>query len=154
MTITAGLHFITPFLAKTKKINQQVKEKRSNNEIITKIVPLERIPLSEQVYEFNLKNVQTNDCTSTDISILLYFQITNPRRVAYCVKDFAIALEELITTKAKQKINQYNYNDLFNYREKLDEEIKSDIKREEQNWGLQITRIMIDEIKLSNRTNC
>ena len=153
MTLTAGLHFILPGLDKPKAIKQQVREKKGNNKVVTKVVQMAKIPLSEQVYEFQLNNEQTNDCTNVDLSLLLYFQILDPRRVAYSVNDFAYALEELITTKAKQKIIQYNYNDLFNYREKIDEEIRNEIKREEEYWGLKIQRVMIDDIKLSNRTN-
>ena len=150
MTLTAGLHFILPGLDKPKAIYQQIKKKKLNNKIITKICPVERISLSEQIYEFSLNNVQTNDNTSADISLLLYFKIIEPRRVAYSVKDFAIALEELITTKAKQKVINYNYYDLFNYREKLDEEIRNEIKREEEHWGLLIQRVMIKDIFLNN----
>ena len=153
-TLTAGLHFFIPLVEKPKKIYQQVKEEGRNKKRVIKVIQKERIPLSEQVYEFTIKNQQINDFSYVDVVFLLYFQITDPRRVAYSIKDFAISLEELITTKIKQKIIKYNYNDLLHYKERIDEEFKNEIQNEIQkevdSWGVLIKRIMIKDVSINN----
>ena len=82
-TLQAGINIILPIVERPKETIA-----RMNTGALRMV---NRIDLREQVYDFDKQSVITKDNVMTEINALLYFQIVDPVKSVYEIKNLPMA---------------------------------------------------------------
>ena len=143
--LTAGIHFVVPFLDQPRKtLWTFVKEShgrmyRYSNEV-------ERIDLRESVYDFPKQNVITKDNVTMEINALLYYQITDPEKAVYEVSNLPQAIEKLTQTTLRNIIGALDLDESLVSRDQINEKLREILDDATDKWGVKVNRVELQEV--------
>jgi regulator of protease activity HflC (stomatin/prohibitin superfamily) len=145
--LTSGLHFVMPFVDQPRsnlwtilKDDPRSKFTYRYNIIVT------RIDLRETVYDFPRQSVITKDNVTIEISVLLYYQITDPKAAAYEVADLPLAIEKLTQTTMRNIIGSMDLDETLTSRDKINERLRHVLDDATEKWGVKVNRVELQEI--------
>ncbi len=122
-TVDSGLHFIIPF-----------------------IETLIKIDLREQVIDVPPQEVITNDNAAVTVDAVIYFEITDPFKVAYNVARFELAALKLAQTNLRNVIGELELDETLVSREKINGELRKILDEATDNWGVRVGRVELQKI--------
>ena len=145
-TLTAGLHWICPFVETARPIARIVKVRSIDGRIYSDQRFSNRIDLRETVYDFPRQNVITKDNVTISINALLYFQIINAREAVYAIENLPEAIEKLTQTNLRNLVGQLDLDESLVSRDKINHELRAILDDATNKWGVKVNRVELQDI--------
>jgi regulator of protease activity HflC (stomatin/prohibitin superfamily) len=120
-----GLTMLIPFADRLQKVNMQ---------IVTLPVPAQ--------------DGITRDNVTVRVDAVIYFNVSDPVRVAVDVQDYMSAIGQVAQTSLRSIIGKSNLDDLLSNREHLNQGLEVMIDSPALGWGVQIDRVEIKDVVL------
>jgi regulator of protease activity HflC (stomatin/prohibitin superfamily) len=142
-----GIHFIIPFCDHPRSsIWTFVKEDPYSGKLYRFSKAVERIDLRESVYDFPRQNVITKDNVTMEINALLYYQITDPHKAVYEIRNLPESIEKLTQTKLREVIGSLDLDESLVSRDLVNEKLRETLDIATDKWGVKVNRVELQEI--------
>lgn len=146
-TLDAGLNILLPFLDKPRCIEVAQKQKKKDGSVCAVTVLSPTIDLREIVCNFDFKKVQTKDYDSVSIKALLGYQIVEPRKAVYSVKNLSEAIENMLKITLMDIVAGKSLQDTLEGTELISEDLLGIMEKEVVQWGVKINRVKLHSVK-------
>lgn len=123
-TLTAGYHFLLPFL-------DVIRYKHSLKEV-AKDIP-------EQI-------CITKDNVQVAVDGVLYLTVINPHDASYGIDDYDFAITQLAQTTLRSEIGKIELDKTFEERTNINREVVSELDKATESWGIKVKRCEIKNI--------
>ncbi len=137
-TLGPGLSFVIPFLDK----NRLVKLVNYKPEGIKDF----QLDLREQVYDIPSQSVITKDNISLTVDTLIFYQIIEPYKACYEIKDLVMAIRELSKTTMRNIFGEMDLDTSLSARESINSKLRGILDEATDKWGTKILRVEIQDI--------
>jgi regulator of protease activity HflC (stomatin/prohibitin superfamily) len=142
----SGVNIIWPFVDKPRAIvwrfiKVDVDERKR---VIEKAV--NRIDLRETVYDFPRQTVITSDNVSIEIDALIYFQVTDPKKVVYEIANLPNAIEKLTQTTLRNVVGELDLDATLTSRDTINTRLKIILDEATDKWGVKVNRVELQDI--------
>lgn len=145
-TLQSGLHLIIPVLDQTRAITwRNIKTDFKGASFITEKTE-HRIDLREAVYDFPRQNVITSDNVTININALLYFQITDPYKATYEIRNLPQAIEKLTQTTLRNVIGELELDKTLTSRDTINTKLRLILDEATDKWGVKVNRVELQDI--------
>jgi regulator of protease activity HflC (stomatin/prohibitin superfamily) len=105
--------------------------------------------LREQVLDIPSQQCYTRDSAPIMADAVVYLRILDLKTACYEVEDVFHAIKQICLTQLREEIGKLTLDDTFSSREHLGKTLLSDLNLVTQTWGVQITRIELQELQPS-----
>jgi regulator of protease activity HflC (stomatin/prohibitin superfamily) len=122
-TLEPGLHMIIPFIDKVQKIDMR-----------------------EQVVDVPPQEVITKDNVVVTVDAVVYYQPTDPVKLAYNVANFLLAATKLAQTNLRNVIGDMDLDSALTSREIINTELRVILDEATDVWGTRVVRVEIQRI--------
>ncbi len=122
-TLDPGFHMIMPFIDRVQKIDMR-----------------------EQVVDVPPQEVITKDNVVVTVDAVVYYQATDPVKLAYNVANFIIAATKLAQTNLRNVIGDMELDAALTSREKINTELRVILDEATDVWGTRVVRVEIQRI--------
>ena len=123
-TWSVGVHFKVPFIDRVAK----------------------RVILKEQVVDFAPQPVITKDNVTMKIDTVVFFQITDPKLIAYGVENPIMAIENLTATTLRNIIGDLELDQTLTSRETINTKMRAALDVATDPWGIKVNRVELKNI--------
>ena len=123
MTLEPGFHMIIPFIDKVQKIDMR-----------------------EQVVDVPPQEVITKDNVVVTVDAVVYYQATDPVKLAYNVANFILAATKLAQTNLRNVIGDMDLDSALTSREVINTELRLILDEATDVWGTRVVRVEIQRI--------
>ena len=128
-TLKPGLNFITPFL------DTIVWEETTR----------------EQLIDIKPQKAITSDNVEITVDAIIYWKIVDAPRAYYEVEDVEESLKNIVLTTLRSQIGKMELQRTFSNRKEISQGLLEEIKEVTKGWGVVLTRVEIQEIKLAQK---
>jgi len=122
-TLDPGFHMIIPFIDKVRKIDMR-----------------------EQVVDVPPQEVITRDNVVVTVDAVVYYQATDPVKLAYNVANFILAATKLAQTNLRNVIGDMDLDAALTSREVINTELRVILDEATDVWGTRVVRVEIQRI--------
>jgi len=122
-TLEPGFHMIVPFIDKVQKIDMR-----------------------EQVVDVPPQEVITKDNVVVTVDAVVYYQATDPVKLAYNVANFILAATKLAQTNLRNVIGDMDLDSALTSRETINTELRTILDEATDVWGTRVVRVEIQRI--------
>jgi regulator of protease activity HflC (stomatin/prohibitin superfamily) len=123
-TWETGIHFLVPFIDRIAK----------------------RTSLKEQVIDFAPQPVITKDNVTMQIDTVVYFQITDPKLLAYGVESPLKAIENLTATTLRNIVGELELDQTLTSRDLVNTKMRTILDEATDPWGIKVNRVEVKNI--------
>lgn len=102
---------------------------------------------TENVYAVTHQHCTTSDNASIKANGVFYYKITDPYQAAYGCSDFLRALAINVENNLRDTIGTMKLKDVIAGRDAINKNLQKAVGPAAKNWGVEITRVEINEIK-------
>jgi len=142
-----GIHFVIPFMDIPHFYNWTIiKTDPASGRTYRYSLVAFRIDLRESLYDFPRQNVITKDNVTMQISALLYYQITDPRRAIYEIQNLPESIEKLAQTKLREVIGSLDLDETLVSRDCINAKLREALESATDKWGVKVNRVELQEI--------
>lgn len=145
-TQNAGLNFRIPIIEKRKDVNKLGWGIIANKEEIF-------IELSEQQTNTSPRECFTKDNARISIDAVYYWRIVDPRKALYEVDTLPNSLLELVLGALRAEIGSNELDSVLSERTRINESVSAQLIDAGLKWGIQFTRVEIQELKTDDKTS-
>ncbi len=122
-TLDPGFHMIVPFIEKVRKVDMR-----------------------EQVVDVPPQEVITKDNVVVTVDAVVYYQATDPVKLAYNVANFIVAATKLAQTNLRNVVGDMDLDEALTSREKINTELRVILDEATDVWGTRVVRVEIQRI--------
>jgi regulator of protease activity HflC (stomatin/prohibitin superfamily) len=122
-TLDPGFHMIVPYIDKVQKVDMR-----------------------EQVVDVPPQEVITKDNVVVTVDAVVYYQATDPVKLAYNVRNFIVAATKLAQTNLRNVIGDMDLDDALTSRETINTELRMILDEATDVWGTRVVRVEIQRI--------
>lgn len=137
-TLGAGINVILPIVERGKETAT-----RMNNGAVRMS---SKIDLREQVFDFDKQSVITKDNVMTEINALLYFQIVDPVKSVYEIKNLPMAIEKLTQTTLRNVVGELELDETLTSRDTINSKLRTVLDEATNKWGVKVNRVELQDI--------
>lgn len=123
LTVEPGLRFIVP--------------------AVDRIV---RVDMREQVVDVPEQAVITSDNVGVMVDAIIYYEATDPRRLAYNVADFELAVTKLAQTNLRNVVGDMQLDEALTSRDMINTKLRNILDDATDKWGTRVVRVEIQRI--------
>lgn len=147
----AGITTIIPFLDRVKPydftLDTIIQKERVS------LVNSSGISVAEHRMDPPTQRLLAKDNSEVFVDAVAYFRIVDPIKIVYDVNDFAGSFETLIQTTLRQEVGKYDGDTIVTSRESLSNSLKTALLDAAINWGIQVYRVEIEEIRFDQKVD-
>ena len=144
-----GIGFIIPFFDRIKKDGLNISTKRDNQEIDL-VDRKGNIAMAETRMDPPSKLMIAKDNSEVNVDVIGFFRIVDPAKTVYDVDYVGNSLESLMETTLRQEVGKLDSDTLIASRDILSESLRSNITEAAVSWGIQVTRVEIENISFTD----
>lgn len=122
-TLDPGFHMIVPFIEK-----------------------VQRIDMREQVVDVPPQEVITQDNVVVTVDAVVYYQATDPVKLAYNIANFILAATKLAQTNLRNVIGDLDLDQALTSRDTINTELRVILDEATDVWGTRVVRVEIQRI--------
>jgi regulator of protease activity HflC (stomatin/prohibitin superfamily) len=146
-TLHSGINVILPFMDRSRYIQwRYVRTDVDGKTVQITQRSVNRIDLRETVYEFPRQNVITKDNVVTEVSAILYFQITDPAKSVYEIANLPDAIEKLTQTTLRNVVGELDLDQTLSSRDTINSKLRAILDEATDKWGVKINRVELQDI--------
>lgn len=105
-----------------------------------------KVSLKEQVVDFPPQPVITKDNVSVSINTVTYFQVTDPKLLAYGIDRPMMAIENLTATTLRNLVGSLELDETLTSRDTINVEMRAILDEATDAWGIKINRVELKDI--------
>ncbi len=144
-TAESGLNIIFPIIDQPRAIDWKYDEEIGGRRV-TKRIRTARIDLRETVLDIPKQNVITKDNVATEISALVFIQVTEPRKAVYEIANLPDAIEKLTQTTLRNIIGELDLDETLNSRDTINTKLRVLLDEAGHKWGVKVSRVELQDI--------
>jgi len=118
---------------------------------LTIIVPffqtLEKVDMREQVVDVPPQAVITKDNVAVEVDAVVYYEVSDPVKVVYNVRNFYIAATKLAQTNLRNLIGDLALDESLTSRELVNTKLREILDDATDKWGVKVTRVELQRIE-------
>ncbi|GAB4276988.1 MAG: SPFH domain-containing protein [Coriobacteriia bacterium] len=123
-TLDSGLHFIIPVVEK-----------------------MTRVDMRENVVDVPPQEVITSDNVVVTVDAVVYYEATDPVKLAYNVANFYVAATKLAQTNLRNVIGDMQLDESLTSREKINAALRQILDDATDKWGVRVVRVELQRIE-------
>lgn len=123
-TVDSGLAFIIPFFEILKTVDMR-----------------------EMVVDVPPQDVITKDNVVVQVDAVIYYEVTDPVKVIYNVKNFYMAITKLAQTNLRNLIGDLELDKSLTSRETINSKLREILDEATDKWGTRVTRVELQRIE-------
>jgi len=140
----AGLHFKLPFLEEIRRVDTWGEDICNKGGVF--------IELTEQQTDTQRRQCHTRDNVALSTNASVYWRIVDPRRALYEVDNLPRFVADVTLNALRARIGSLDLDVALSERQNLNEHIAKELSTTGQKWGVQFTRVEIQELQTSDET--
>jgi len=145
-TLKSGLHLIIPIIDKPRRVIW-TRNVNVRGRVYTQREPrTDRVDLREQVYDFPAQSVITKDNVRMQVNALLYFQITDPPKALYEIRNLPEAIEKLTQTTMRNVMGELDLDETLISRDVINNKLRLVLDEATDKWGVKVNRVELQDI--------
>ena len=109
---------------------------------------MQRISLRVIVNDVTPQDVITKDNVSVSVNAVLTFRVTEADRAVIEVEDFGFAIGQIAQTTLRSVLGRAELDDLLSERDKLNQDLEEIIKKQCEQWGVEVLSMEIKHVDL------
>lgn len=125
-TLKPGLHYLNPV-----------------------VETLTLVDAREKVIDLQKQSIMTKDNVNVTIDAVVYYRVEDAYRALYSVENVELAVAEIAKTTLRDLFGHTLLQEALETKEKMAKFIRQVIEKPTYNWGVTITRVLIQEILFS-----
>ncbi|HIA37940.1 MAG TPA: SPFH/Band 7/PHB domain protein [Planctomycetes bacterium] len=141
--LAPGINIIWPFVDRPRQVQWRGGLSKGKS---TRIVMASAIDMREQVFDFPEQSVITADNVVISVNGLLYYQVTDPKRVAYEVASLPTAIEKLAQTTLRNIIGEMELDTTLSSRDLINGKMREVLDEATDKWGVKVNRVELQDI--------
>ncbi len=110
------------------------------------------IEMSEQQTDTPPRQCQTQDNVTIDANASVYWKITDPVKAVYDVDILPKSIADVALNALRTNIGKLRLNQVLSERQSLNQKIASELTDTASKWGIEFTRVEIQEVTYSDET--
>lgn len=138
--LTPGLNFKLPFIDSPREFTWTAFKKKEKYETNY------RLDLRECVCSFPPQGVITKDNVRMNIDALVYYKVVNPQKAMYAIQDLPYAIEAFTQTNLRNLVGAMCLDDTLVSRDKINAELRQVLANVTNGWGVEVTRVELQEV--------
>jgi regulator of protease activity HflC (stomatin/prohibitin superfamily) len=103
----------------------------------------------EQTIDIAPQKTITRDNASVEVDAIIYWRIREVSQAYYAVENLDEALANLVITSLRSEVGRMSLEDLVGARDKINKGVLRHVDEATENWGVQIMRVEVQEVKIS-----
>ena len=123
-TVGSGLRWVMPFVKRLTKIDMR-----------------------EQVIDVPPQEVITKDNVVVTVDAVIYYEATDPVKLAYNVGNFILAITKLAQTNLRNVIGDLTLDDALTSRDIINTKLREILDDATDKWGVRVVRVEIQRIE-------
>ncbi|MFC1732082.1 SPFH domain-containing protein [candidate division KSB1 bacterium] len=127
------------------------KYQRTADSGLTIIIPflesMDKVDMREQVADVPPQDVITKDNVVVEVDAVVYFEITDPVKVKYNVRNFHLAAIKLAQTNLRNLIGDMALDESLTSRETINAKLRQVLDDATDKWGARVTRVELQKIE-------
>jgi regulator of protease activity HflC (stomatin/prohibitin superfamily) len=139
-----GLHFRLPFIDSERYVGGDWGNVANKKGYL--------IELTEQQTDTPPRKCHTKDNVSVDANAVVYWRIVDPIRALYEVDCLPSSVSDIALNALRSNIGMLELDKLLAERQSLNEGIAAQLSKVAQKWGIQFTRVEIQDLHTSDAT--
>jgi regulator of protease activity HflC (stomatin/prohibitin superfamily) len=145
-TLSSGINIIFPVIDKPRTIFWRFTKTDYEGRIYAVNRLVNRIDLREAVFDFPKQNVITRDNVVTEISAILYYQVTDPIKATYEIANLPEAIEKLTQTTLRNVIGEMDLDQTLTSRDTINSKLRHVLDDASNKWGVKVNRVELQDI--------
>lgn len=105
-----------------------------------------RVCIKETLIQIRSQEVISRDNALIMVDGIAFYQIVNSRNVTYTIKDFRIALENVIMTNIRTVMGSLDLDDILSNRELINSKLLNVLDDITGPWGVKVVRVELKDI--------
>ncbi len=146
--VVMGVRIIQPW--QKGVVERLGKYNRTENPGLRFILPIfevmKKVDVRETVVDVPPQEVITKDNVVVTVDAVIYYEVTDPVKVLYNVKDFYTAVTKLAQTNLRNIIGDMQLDESLTSREKINASLRTILDEATDKWGVKITRVELQKI--------
>jgi len=145
-TLESGINIIWPIIDKPRQIHWRSIHEGLEGRRMSVFQLITKIDLRETVYDFPSQSVITKDNVNVQINALLYFQIMDPTKAVYEIKNLPDAIEKLTQTTLRNVIGELELDQTLSSRDTINSKLRTILDEATNKWGVKVNRVELQDI--------
>ncbi len=145
-TLASGINIIFPVIDKAREVYWRFSKTDFEGRIYAVNRLVSRIDLREAVFDFPKQNVITRDNVVTEISAILYYQVTDPIKATYEIANLPEAIEKLTQTTLRNVIGEMDLDQTLTSRDTINSKLRHVLDDASNKWGVKVNRVELQDI--------
>lgn len=141
----SGVNIIIPIIDKPRDVNWRSTKFMTHGQV-TQFEMTSKIDLREQVFDFPSQSVITKDNVAIEINAMIYFQVTDPVKVAYEISNLPDAIEKLTQTSLRNLVGEMELDQTLSSRDQINSQLRIILDEATEKWGVKINRVELQDI--------
>lgn len=108
------------------------------------------IELSEQQTDTQPRQCHTKDNVAVQADASIYWRIVDPKKAVFEVDTLPQSIRDISLNALRASIGKLELDEVLSSRQRLSEEISLDLSHTTAKWGVQLTRVELQELKTSD----
>lgn len=138
-----GLHMKLPMIETVKTVDTWGSDANVDGWLIE---------LSEQQTDTPARRCHTKDNVEVEANASVYWRIVDPVKAVYEVDAVPSAVTDIALNALRGNIGKMELDELLSERQRLNEAIAAQLSETARKWGVQFTRVEIQEIRTTDET--
>lgn len=138
-----GLRFRLPFIEQIRRVPEWGLEANKNGFLIE---------LTEQQTDTPARQCHTKDNVEVQANASVYWRILDPAKALYEVDVLPKAVSDVALNALRANIGTLDLDQVLSERQKLNERIAAQLSKVAHKWGVQFTRVEIQELTTNDET--
>lgn len=148
LLIWRGVRIVRPYQRGLVERFGRYKDTREPgfNLILPFVDTMQLIDMREQVVDVPPQEVITEDNVVVSVDAVVYYEATDPRRLAYNVADFYNAVTKLAQTNLRNLIGDLELDRALTSRDTINTRLREVLDEATDKWGVRVARVEIQRI--------
>ncbi|MDD5093256.1 MAG: SPFH/Band 7/PHB domain protein [Dehalococcoidia bacterium] len=106
-----------------------------------------RVDLRESVLDVEPQPVITKDNVTVTVDAVIYYYVTDAKKVSYEVANFYIAISKLAQTNLRNLVGDMSLDESLTSRERINASLRNTLDEATDKWGVKVTRVEVKAIE-------
>ncbi len=109
---------------------------------------LRKVSLRVEVADAPPQEIITRDNIPLNINAVAYYKVSDPTKAILEVDNYRAATFQIAQTTIRSVVGQHEMDEVLTHRDKINEQLKSIIDKETDQWGISIVMVELKDVEL------